>query len=136
MTTYKIDEIEGIGPAYAEKLTGQGIKTTDDLLEHAASAKGRDALAEKTGITKKLILTWANHADLMRISGVGGQFAELLEAAGVDTIKELRHRNAENLSTKMNELNAEKNLTKGKVSKDQVQKWIDQAKDLEPRISH
>lgn len=133
---YKIDEIEGIGPAYRAKLEGAGINTTEELLGKAAQRSGRSGLADETGISEKLILGWANMADLMRVSGVGPQFAELLEGSGVDTIKELRHRNATNLATKMNEVNGDKNLTNGQVSEAQVQKWIDQAKELEPTISH
>ena len=89
---YKIDQIEGIGDAYAQKLQAVGVATTEELLKRAATPKGREKLAEETGISSKLILKWANHADLFRIKGVAGQFAELLEAAGVDTVKELRHR--------------------------------------------
>ena len=82
---YKIEQIEGIGAVYAEKLQAAGVKTTEDLLEKCAAKKGRIALAEETGISEKLILKWTNHADLFRINGIAGQFAELLEAAGVDT---------------------------------------------------
>ena len=87
---YKIVDVEGIGAVYAEKLIAAGIKSTDALLEKCAKPAGRKELAEATGISPKLILTWANHTDLMRINGVGPQFAELLEAAGVDTVKEFR----------------------------------------------
>lgn len=103
----KIDEIEGIGNVYAEKLIAAGIKDTDHLLEKGCTKKGRQELAEQTGIDEKRILTWCNHADLFRIKGVGPQFAELLEAAGVDTVKELGHRVAANLVRKMEEVNAE-----------------------------
>ena len=85
----KISEVEGIGPSYAEKLQSAGIKTTDDLLEHCKSSKGRKDIAESTGISEKLVLRWTNHADLFRIKGVGEEYADLLEAAGVDTVKEL-----------------------------------------------
>ena len=95
---YKIEEIEGIGPAYAEKLAAASISTTDDLLKLCCDARGRKATAEKTGVSESQLLKWANMADLMRVSGVGRQYAELLEASGVDTIKELRNRNAENLA--------------------------------------
>ena len=97
---YKIIEVEGIGPAYAEKLQAAGIKTTEEYLEKCATPAGRKALAEETGISPKLILTWANHSDLFRINGIAGRFAELLEAAGVDTVKEFRHRVAANLQPK------------------------------------
>jgi predicted flap endonuclease-1-like 5' DNA nuclease len=96
----RIVEIGGIGPTYAEKLTGIGIKTTADLLEHGRTAKGRQEVGEKTGISEKLILEWVNLADLFRIKGVGEQFSDLLEEAGVDTVAELAQRNPENLYTR------------------------------------
>lgn len=97
---YKIVDIEGIGPVYAEKLIAAGINTDKEMLEKCCKPAGRKALAEETGISPKLILTWANHCDLMRINGVGPQFSELLEAAGVDTVKEFRNRKPENLQPK------------------------------------
>ena len=81
----RIDEVEGIGPAYAERLAAAGVKTTDDLLEAGASAGGRDKLEAASGISGKLILEWVNHVDLMRLKGVGSEYADLLEAAGVDS---------------------------------------------------
>lgn len=90
MASYRIDDIEGIGPGYRERLMKAGIRTTRQLLERAGSKRGRVALAEETGIEEKRILTWVNHADLMRVKGIGKQFAELLEAAGVDSVKELQ----------------------------------------------
>jgi predicted flap endonuclease-1-like 5' DNA nuclease len=134
--TYKIDEIEGIGPSFADKLMKGEINTTDDLLEKCCTPKGRKTTSETTGIGETHLLKWANMADLMRVSGVGRQYAELLEAAGVDTIKELRNRNAENLFTKMNEINTEKKLSKGAPAQTVVQGWIDQAKTMEPKISY
>jgi len=133
---YKIDEIEGIGPAYGEKLHAAGIDTTDDLLSQCAKPAGRKQVAEKTGLSEKHILGWTNMADLMRVSGVGRQYAELLEASGVDTIKELRNRNAENLATKMDEVNGEKKLAKATPSKTTVEDWIAQAKTTEPLIEY
>lgn len=127
---YKIIDIEGIGPAYAEKLTTAGITNTENLLEKCATPQGRKELAEETGISGKLILTWTNHADLMRIHGVGPQFSELLEAAGVDTVKEFRHRVAANLQAKMEEVNNEKNLVNRVPSVGELQKMIDEAKEL------
>ena len=129
--TYKIIDIQGIGPVYAEKLIAAGIETVDQLLEAGKTAKGRKELEEKTEITGKLILTWVNHADLFRIKGVGPQFAELLEAAGVDTVKEFQHRNAENL-----EVNEEKNLTKVVPSVKMLQDMIDQAKELPAVVTY
>lgn len=127
---YKVIDIEGIGAAYGEKLVAAGVNTVEQLLEKCAAPAGRKALAEETGISEKLVLTWCNHADLMRIKGVGPQFAELLEAAGVDTVKELAHRNAENLVAKMLEVNAEKNLVNRVPVVSEVQKMVDQAKEL------
>ena len=127
---YKIIDIEGIGPVYAEKLIAAGINTPGELLEKCAAPAGRKALAAETGISSDLILTWTNHVDLYRIQGVGPQFAELLEAAGVDTVKELKHRVAENLQKKLVEVNEAKNLTNRVPSVGEVQKMIDQAKEL------
>lgn len=134
--SYKITDIEGIGPARAETLATAGITTTDHLLDQCADAKGRAAVSEKTGVSTALLLKWANMADLMRISGVGGEYSELLEAAGVDTVKELKHRRADNLTAKMAEVNAEKKLVRAVPTEAAVTKWIEQAKAMEPRISH
>ena len=134
--TYKIIDIEGVGDAYAVKLNEAGIKTVDDLLERCITPKGRKELTEATGISSKLILKWANHADLFRINGIGPQFAELLEAAGVDTVKELRHRKAENLVAKMEEINTGKHLTRRVPSVAEVQKMIDEAATLPPTITY
>ena len=133
---YIIDEIEGIGPAYAEKLIAAGIKTTEDLLTAGAKPFGRKKLEETTGISGKLILKWVNHADLFRINGIAGQFAELLEAAGVDTVKEFRHRVPANLQPKLVEVNEEKNLCNRVPSVAELEKMIAQAKELEPLITY
>ena len=94
-------DIEGIGPAYAEKLSGQGLKTTDDLLAAAATPKGRQDLEAVTGISGALILGWVNKADLFRVKGIGTQYSDLLEAAGVDSVVELAQRRADKLTAKM-----------------------------------
>ena len=133
---YKIIDIEGIGDVYAEKLIAAGINKVSELLEKCAEPKGRKALAEETGISEKLILRWTNHADLFRINGVGPQFAELLEAAGVDTVKEFRHRVAENLQPKLEETNAAKNICNRVPAVSEIQKMIDQAKELEPKMTY
>lgn len=133
---YDIIEIEGVGELYALKLKEAGINTTAELLERAATPKGRAELAEQTGISPKLILRWANHADLFRIRGVAGQFAELLEAAGVDTVKELRHRVAANLQPKLEEINSVRNLCNRVPSLSEVEKMISQAKELEPVLTY
>jgi predicted flap endonuclease-1-like 5' DNA nuclease len=132
----KIEEIEGVGPAYAAKLSEAGITTVELLLEQGGAAKGRAAIAEKTEIGEKLILKWVNHADLIRLKGVGPQFAELLEAAGVDTVKELRNRNAANLAAKLIEINEAKGIAGTTPNEKQVEGWIEEAKTLEPKVSH
>ena len=134
--TYKVEQIEGIGEIYGEKLNAVGIKTTDDILAKCATPKGRQEVAEATGISGKLILKWTNHSDLMRINGVAGQFAELLEAAGVDTIKEFRHRVPANLHPKLVEVNEQKNLCNRVPALSEVEKMVEQAKELEPIITY
>jgi predicted flap endonuclease-1-like 5' DNA nuclease len=131
-----IAEVEGIGPAYAEKLAAVGIKTTDALLSEGATKKGREAIAEKSGISEKHILEWVNHCDLMRIKGVGSEYSDLLEAAGVDSVPELGQRNAANLHAKMAEVNEEKNLVRALPSESQVEDWVAQAKTLEKIVTH
>lgn len=131
-----IREIEGIGDASAEKLEAAGIKTIEAFLEAGASAKGRDELAEKTGLSEKNILKWVNRADLDRVKGIGTQYADLLEAAGVDSAPELAQRNAANLLAKMEEVNNSKNLVNKLPSEDQVQGWIDNAKTLPKIVTH
>lgn len=133
---YKIVDIQGIGEAYATKFVAAGVATVDQLLEKGKDAKGRKALAEATGISEKNILTWVNHADLFRINGIGPQFSELLEASGVDTVKELATRKAENLVAKMEEVNAQKRLTKVVPSVEQVKKMIEQAKNLPGMVTY
>ncbi|MDH3677981.1 MAG: DUF4332 domain-containing protein [Nitrosopumilus sp.] len=133
MTTLKITEIEGIGPSYGEKLESAGMKNSDDLLEAGKTPQGRKDLAEKTGISSKLILEWINLCDLIRIKGVGEEYSDLLEEAGVDTVVELSNRNAENLQKKMQEVNEEKNLVRKTPTIDQVTDWVEEAKTL-PRV--
>lgn len=133
---YKIDEIEGIGPALAEKMIAAGIKTVEQLLERGATPKGREEVATATGINPKQILKFVNHADLFRIKGISSQYSELLEASGVDTVKELRNRKAENLHAKMIEVNNEKQLVRQVPSLSQVESFIAQAKDLPPVVTY
>ena len=132
----KIDEIQGIGPVFAEKLAAAGVNTVEGLLSEGASKPGRKKLAETTGIDEAKILNWVNKADLFRVKGIGPQFSELLEAAGVDTVKELRNRNAENLHAKLVEVQAEKGLTRAVPSAGQVAEYIEFAKKLEPVVTH
>lgn len=131
-----IIDIEGIGETYAEKLRTAGITTVDALLEKGATPQGRATLEESTGIAHKLILKWVNHADLFRINGVAGQYAELLEASGVDTVPELAMRNAENLHEKMKTVNAEKNLVNRDPSLDEITRWVAEAKTLPRKVTY
>ncbi len=133
MANYKVIEVEGIGEAYAAKLNAAGINNTDQLLEATRTKAMRAALAEKSGIEEKRILKFANMVDLFRIKGVGSEYAELLEVAGVDTVVELATRRADNLTAKMAEVNAEKNLVRSLPSQTMVEGWIAQAKEL-PRM--
>jgi predicted flap endonuclease-1-like 5' DNA nuclease len=129
----KLSDIEGIGPVYAKKLNKAGIRSVEALLKSGATDKGRKVLSSTTGITHTLILEWVNRADLYRIKGVGSQYSDLLEKSGVDTVVELSKRVADNLYSKMVEVNKAKNLVNGMPGVKQVKKWIDQAKKL-PRI--
>lgn len=133
MASYKIEEIEGIGSVMGEKFRAAGINNTDKLLEGCKTKKQRQALAEATGVSEKLILKFANMADLFRISGVGQEYAELLEAAGVDTVPELATRKPENLTAKMEEVNEKKKLTRKTPSLKEVEKWVEEAGKL-PRV--
>jgi len=129
----KLTKVEGIGESYAQKLWEAGIHTTQALLEEGASPKGRKEVAEKAGISEKLILEWVNHVDLFRIKGVGEEYADLLEAAGVDTVPELAQRNPENLYQKLVAVNQEKKLVRQLPGQAQVGDWVEQAKRL-PRV--
>ena len=129
----KIEDVEGLGPVNAGKLQGAGVRTTDDLLQRGGSPRGRDELEAATGISHNQILEWTNHADLYRISGVGSEYADLLEAAGVDTVAELAQRNAKNLSETFGELDAARNTVRNIPSEAVVAGWIEQAKTL-PRM--
>ena len=132
----RIINVEGIGPVYAGKLQEAGIRTTEALLDAGKTAKGRDALEEKTDIGGKLILEWVNLADLFRIRGVGEEYSDLLEEAGVDTVPELAQRNAGNLYQKLGETNAEKKLVRRLPSQGQVADWVAQAKTLDRVITY
>jgi predicted flap endonuclease-1-like 5' DNA nuclease len=132
----KVIDIEGIGPVYAKKLGEAGIKTTDDLLKAGATAKGREELANKAGIDVKLILEWVNRSDLYRIKGVGQEYSDLLENAGVDTVVELTNRVPENLLAKMLEVNAAKKLVRRPPPISSVKNWIEQAKKLKRVVEY
>jgi predicted flap endonuclease-1-like 5' DNA nuclease len=134
--SYKIADIQGIGSVFKRKLGVEGIKTTGDLLRSCSKASGRRQVGQKTGLSEGQLLKWANMADMMRVSGIGPQYAELLEASGVDTVKELKLRNAENLAKKMAEVNAKKKLSGNSPAASVIEKWIAQAKSTTPTISH
>jgi len=129
----KLEIIEGIGPVYAERLRAAGIGTVEALLRAGATPEGRKELAERTRIGDEYILDWVNRADLMRVRGVGEEYSDLLEKAGVDTVIELAQRNADNLYQKLRQVNAEKRLVRRLPTRGMVTRWVAQAKVL-PRV--
>jgi len=131
----RIIDVEGIGPVYTQKLSAIGITTTQKLLKQGATPKGREELAQKTGISGNLILEWVNHADLFRVKGIAEEYSDLLEEAGVDTVPELAQRNPENLYAKLVEVNGQKKLVRQLPSQRQVADWVAQAKTM-PRMIH
>ncbi|MDX2263570.1 MAG: DUF4332 domain-containing protein [Hyphomicrobiales bacterium] len=134
--SYKIEKIEGIGAKHAETLHKAGIKNTKQLLDQAATKKGRKELAEKTGIEEQKILKWANMCDLMRIKGVAEEFSELLEAAGVDTVKELAQRRPDNLHKAIVEANGKRKMVRQLPGLPQCESWVAQAKALPPTMTY
>ena len=134
--SYPITDIEGIGPSVAEKLKATRIRTTSRLLEAAKNPKGRKSLSDKMGVESSRILKWANIADMMRIKGVGEEYSELLEAAGVDTVRELKHRNPVNLAKAMAAANARRKLVRLLPSEKAIAKWIAQANSLPMKITY
>jgi predicted flap endonuclease-1-like 5' DNA nuclease len=132
----KIIDIEGIGLVYAEKLIAVGVRTTNRLLKKGATPQGRAALEKETGISHEKILEWVNHADLFRIKGVGEEYSDLLEEAGVDTVPELAQRNAQNLYAKLVEVNDKMKLVRQLPSQRQVADWVEQAKMLPRKIEY
>jgi predicted flap endonuclease-1-like 5' DNA nuclease len=134
--SYKIEAIEGVGPAFGKKLREAGVKSTAQMLTRGATRKGRKELAEAAAIEEGNILRWANISDLMRIKGVASEFSELLEAAGVDTVKELKMRRADNLHKAMADANEKRKLVRQLPSAKQVSGWIEQAKTLAPVMQY
>jgi predicted flap endonuclease-1-like 5' DNA nuclease len=132
----KLVDVEGIGEAYSGKLKEAGVSTTEGLLEACGNKKGREEVAEKSGISQKLITSWVNRADLSRVKGISTQYADLLEHAGVDTVPELAQRNAENLTAKMVEINDSKQLVRKAPTVSQTQDWIAQSKDLPRAVTY
>jgi predicted flap endonuclease-1-like 5' DNA nuclease len=132
----KLESVEGIGDKYAQALRDAGVSTTQALLDKGATPKGRKAIAADSGISEKLVLEWVNHVDLFRIKGVGEEYADLLEEAGVDTVVELKRRNPRNLLKKMEEVNQAKELVRQLPSQAQVEDWVNQAKGLNRVIKY
>ncbi len=136
MISYKITDIEGIGEVYANKLDSVKIKTVGALLDKGCTKKGRQDLSAATGIDETLILKWVNAADLFRVKGIGSEYSQLLEKAGVDTVKELKNRKAENLHAKLAETNENYQLVRQLPGLSLVESWIVAANDLEPMVTH
>jgi hypothetical protein len=134
--SYPITDIDGIDGEAAAILKSAGIRSTERLLESARTVRGRKLLAAKTGFDEKSLLSWANVADRMRIKGISKEYAELLRAAGVDTVKELKYRNPANLAKAMAEANKKNKLVRFLPSEKVVARWIDRAKKLPLKISY
>ena len=132
----QLHEIEGIGEKHAATLESQGLSTVDQLLEKAGTPQGRETLAGTSGISEKQLLEWVNHADLIRINGVGGEYADLLEAAGVDSVPELAQRNGSNLTATLAQVNEAKHLVRRVPTETEVDRWIDEAKTLPKAVHH
>lgn len=132
----RLMSIEEIGESLEKKLSDAGIKSTEALLRQGATLQGRKSIAERTGLSEKLILEWVNHADLFRIRGVGGQYADLLEEGGVDSVVELAQRKPEHLHQKLLVVNQEKKLVRRLPSLFEVRQWVDQANRLPRMIFH
>lgn len=131
-----IDTIDGMRRADARTLRKSGVRTTEKLLKRAGTRSGRRELASATGLTERQILDWVNRADLMRVKGIGEEYSDLLEAAGVDTCKELRNRNPASLLGKMTQVNSKKRLVRRLPTEVMVKRWVDHAKELPPAVSH
>lgn len=132
----KLTQIEGIGAVYGQKLQQAGVGTIENLLEQGASPGGRKEIAQKAGVSEKQVLRWANMADLFRVKGIGEEYADLLEAAGVDTVPELAQRNPGNLKIKLAEINEVKNLVRRVPSEPEVTGWVEQAKKLPRALTY
>ncbi len=132
----KIEDIEGIGASFGAKLKEAGVASVEGLLKIGSTPAGRKQLEVKTGIQHDLILQWVNHADLYRIKGIGSEYSDLLEAAGVDTVAELAHRNAENLFATLQTKNNELKLVRRLPTQKQVEVWIAEAKTLPKMVTY
>jgi predicted flap endonuclease-1-like 5' DNA nuclease len=129
----KLEKIEGIGMKFAGKLRKIGVRSSNSLLKKGATPRGRKEIAQKSGVSEKLVLEWVNHVDLFRIKGVGEEYADLLEEAGVDTVPELAQRNPQHLYQAILETNKKKRLVRRPPSQKMVKDWVKQAKSL-PRV--
>lgn len=134
--SYQIESIEGIGPSYGKMLAAAKVRTTGGLLRRCATPRGRQTVSSETGISKAQLLKWVNLADLMRVPGIGPEFSELLEAAGVDTVKELRNRSADKLAQALATTNAKQHLTRATPGVRSVQGWIAKAARMDPVITY
>lgn len=132
----RIIDIEGIGPVYSKKLQDAGVETVEALLSLGGSSKERDAIAKATELDAGLILEWVNRADLMRINGVGSEYSDLLENAGVDSVKELAQRRPDNLHAKLIEVNEQKKLVRRPPTLADVERWVAEAKTLPGAVTH
>jgi predicted RecB family nuclease len=131
-----IDTIDGLSRTEARTLRRAGVRTTEKLLKRAGTRGGRREIASVTGVQERRILEWVNRADLMRVKGVGEEYSDLLEAAGVDTCKELRNRNPQSLLMKLTQVNSRKRLVRRLPTEVMVKRWVDHARDLPPAVSH
>jgi len=136
MATYKIADIEGIGNVNAGKLKKAGIRTVNNLLQKGATRQGRKHIADISGLSESVILKWVNFADLYRVKGVGSEYSDLLEKAGVDTIKELATRKPEHVYAKLEEINKKYNLVRALPGLKRVQGWVSEAKRLKPKVTY
>lgn len=132
----RIEDIEGVGPAYGRRLREAGIRTPAELLQAGATHEGRRVLATRSGLNEKQILRWVNMSDLFRIRGIATQYAELLEACGVDTVKELQDRDPESLAAALRQANEERRLVRQVPSRKEVANWVEQARRMPPMVSH
>lgn len=132
---YKIEQIEGIGPQFAERLASAGVHTTEDLLSHCATPLGRHQLEMITGLSRSQLQTWSHQADLMRVSGIGSEFGQLLESAGIETVEQLAKRDPENVVAVMSRINEDRHLTRAVPAVRTVSKWIDRARTMQPVLT-
>jgi predicted flap endonuclease-1-like 5' DNA nuclease len=135
-TMANVKDIEGIGAVFGARLEAEGIVTQEALLKAGATKHGREHIAEKCGISETQILEWVNRADLARIDGVGSEYADLLEASGVDSVPELAQRIPESLLSKLAEVNVSKRLVRSLPTLSQVTRWVEQAREIGRIVTH